>query len=152
MRRAPAFRKAVAPEPVVSLPFQCAAVSDRDRSPLCCVIGRFGHNRSADRSLVCKAPREIQQERRQRAEAICVAVKGIDPLIATALVTAMNDRKTFRNGRQAAAWLGLESRQRSSGGKARLLSISKRGGPYLRTLLVHGALSGVPRQPKGRSV
>jgi transposase len=71
------------------------------------------------------------------------AVEGIGPLIATALVAALSDGKTFRNGRQFAAWLGLVPRQHSSGGKARLLGISKRGDPYLRTLLIHGARSVV---------
>jgi len=73
------------------------------------------------------------------------AVEGIGPLIATALVAAISDGKTFRNGRQFAAWLGLVPRQYSRGGKARLLGISKRGDPYLRTLLIHGARSVVYR-------
>jgi len=73
------------------------------------------------------------------------AVEGIGPLIATALVAAMSDGKIFKNGRQFAAWLGLVPRQHSSGGKARLLGISKRGDPYLRTLLIHGARSVVYR-------
>jgi transposase len=45
----------------------------------------------------------------------------------------------FKNGRQFAAWLGLVPKQRSSGGRARLFGISKRGDRYLRTLLIHGA-------------
>jgi transposase len=73
------------------------------------------------------------------------AVEGIGPLIATALVAALSDGKTFKNGRQFAAWLGLVPRQHSSGGKARLLGISKRGDPYLRTILIHGARSVVYR-------
>src|SRR5579885_1793027 len=73
------------------------------------------------------------------------AVEGIGPLTATALVAAISDGKTFKNGRQFAAWLGLVPRQHSSGGKARLLGISKRGDPYLRTLLIHGARSVVYR-------
>ncbi len=51
----------------------------------------------------------------------------------------MSDVSAFKNGRQFAAWLGLVPRQHSTGGKARLLGISKRGDVYLRTLLVHGA-------------
>ncbi len=73
------------------------------------------------------------------------AVEGIGPLTATALVAAMSDGKAFKNGRQFAAWLGLVPRQHSSGGKARLLGISKRGDTYLRTLLIHGARSVVSR-------
>jgi transposase len=73
------------------------------------------------------------------------AVEGIGPLTATALVAALSDGKVFQNGRQFAAWLGLVPRQHSSGGKPRLFGISKRGDPYLRTLLIHGARSVVYR-------
>ncbi len=67
------------------------------------------------------------------------ALPGIGPLTATALVAAVNDGKQFQNGRQMAANLGLTPREHSSGGKQRLLGISKRGNTYLRTLLIHGA-------------
>lgn len=73
------------------------------------------------------------------------AVEGIGPLTATALVAAISDGKAFKNGRQFAAWLGLVPKQHSSGGKSRLLGISKRGDTYLRTLLIHGARSVVYR-------
>lgn len=66
-------------------------------------------------------------------------------MIATAIVAAIADGKALRNGRQLAAWLGLVPRQHSSGDKQRLLGISKRGDPYLRTLLIHGARSVVYR-------
>jgi transposase len=58
---------------------------------------------------------------------------------ATALIAAIGDATQFKNGRQLAAWLGLVPREHSTGGKPRLLGISKRGDVYLRTLLVHGA-------------
>ena len=67
------------------------------------------------------------------------AIPGIGPITASALVASIGDAKTFKNGRQLAAWLGLVPRQDSSGGKERLLGISKRGDTYLRTLLIHGA-------------
>lgn len=66
-------------------------------------------------------------------------LRGVGPMIATALVVALGDAHQFANGRQFAASLGLTPRQHSSGGKGRLLGISKRGDAYLRTLLVHGA-------------
>jgi transposase len=66
-------------------------------------------------------------------------IEGIGPITATALVAAVGDRACFKNGRQFAAWLGLVPRQQSSGGKARLFGISKRGDRYLRTLMIHGA-------------
>jgi transposase len=61
------------------------------------------------------------------------AVEGVGPLIATAIVAAISNGHAFENGRQFSAWLGLVPRQNSSGGKSRLLGISKRGDPYLRT-------------------
>jgi transposase len=74
-------------------------------------------------------------------------VRGIGPMIATALVAAVGDASQFANGRQLAASLGLTPRQHSSGGKDRLLGISKRGDTYLRTLLVHGARSALRTAP-----
>jgi transposase len=62
-------------------------------------------------------------------------------MIATALVATVGDATQFRCGRQMAASIGLTPRQNSSGGKERLLGISKRGDAYLRSLLVHGARS-----------
>ncbi len=73
------------------------------------------------------------------------AVEGVGPLIATAVVAAISNGHAFKNGRQFAAWLRLVPRQNSSGGKSRLLGISKRGDPYLRTLLIHGARSVIFR-------
>ena len=64
------------------------------------------------------------------------------------MVAAVGDAKLFKNGRQMAAWLGLVPKQHSSGGRNRLLGISKRGDRYLRTLLIHGARSVVSRCDK----
>jgi transposase len=66
-------------------------------------------------------------------------IPGIGPITASALVASIGDAKSFENGRQLAAWLGLVPRQHSTGGKQTLLGISKRGDTYLRTLLIHGA-------------
>ncbi|MBF6617063.1 MAG: IS110 family transposase [Candidimonas sp.] len=68
-------------------------------------------------------------------------IPGIGPITASALVASIGDARHFANGRQVAAWLGLVPRQNSTGGKAMLLGISKRGDTYLRTLLIHGARS-----------
>jgi transposase len=75
-------------------------------------------------------------------------IEGIGPLSATALVAAVGDQRCFKNGRQFAAWLGLVPKQQSSGGRARLLGISKRGDSYLRTLLIHGARAVLARASK----
>ncbi len=66
-------------------------------------------------------------------------LRGVGPMIATAMVAAVGDGRHFKNGRQMSAALGLTPKQLSTGGKARLLGISKRGDAYLRSLLIHGA-------------
>jgi transposase len=66
-------------------------------------------------------------------------LRGVGPMIATALLATVGDAHQFANGRQMAASLGLTPKQNSSGGKERLLGISKRGDAYVRCLLVHGA-------------
>ncbi|MBJ9901048.1 IS110-like element ISBcen4 family transposase, partial [Burkholderia cenocepacia] len=68
-------------------------------------------------------------------------IPGVGFLTATAAVAAMGDPKAFRSGREFAAWLGLVPAQFGTGGKVRLLGISKRGDRYLRTLMIHGARS-----------
>jgi transposase len=70
---------------------------------------------------------------------------GIGPITASALVATVGNGHDFRNGRQFSAWLGLVPRQYSTGGKTRLGHITKRGDPYLRTLLVLGARAVLQR-------
>lgn len=69
------------------------------------------------------------------------AIPGIGVLGASAMVASIGAAKTFGNGRQLSACLGVVPRQHSTGGKTKLLGISKRGDSYLRTLLIHGARS-----------
>ncbi len=66
---------------------------------------------------------------------------GVGPVLATALVAAVADPKSFRSGRNFSAWIGIVPKQHSSGGKNRLGNISKQGDRYLRGLFVAGALS-----------
>jgi transposase len=68
-----------------------------------------------------------------------MAIPGVGPVTATAVVASIGNGTEFRKGRSFAAWLGLVPEQRSTGGKQKLLGISKRGNSYLRKLLVHGA-------------
>jgi transposase len=81
-------------------------------------------------------------------------IPGIGVLNATALAAAIGSGATFARGRDLAAWLGLVPRQATTGGRPKLLGISKRGNKYLRKLLIHGARSAMPRcwQPRHRSV
>jgi transposase len=71
------------------------------------------------------------------------AIPGIGVVNATALVAAVGDGAAFAKGRDLAAWLGLTPRQHSTGGKTKLLGISKRGNAYLRTQLIHGARAAI---------
>lgn len=66
---------------------------------------------------------------------------GVGPVIATALIAAVDDGQHFSSGRALAAWIGLVPRQYTTGGKPRLGGIGKRGNQYLRRQLIHGARS-----------
>ena len=66
-------------------------------------------------------------------------------------MAAIGNGAAFHKGREFASWLGLVPRQHSTGGKARLFGISKRGNSYLRKILVHGARSAVLRVKRERS-
>lgn len=70
-------------------------------------------------------------------------IPGVGLLTATAAVATMGDARAFKSGREFAAWLGLVPGQQGTGGRVRLLGISKRGDTYLRTLLIHGARAAV---------
>ncbi len=72
-------------------------------------------------------------------------IPGIGVVNATALVAAVGDAASFGSGRDLAAWLGLTPRQATTGGKPKLLGISKRGNRYLRANLIHGARAVLPR-------
>lgn len=98
---------------------------------------------------------ELSKEIAWCDERICAHVKsderakkaaqllGIGPLTASALVSTVGDFKQFHSARQFGAWLGLAPSQNSTGGKAKLGGITKRGDTYLRTLLIQGAKSAV---------
>jgi transposase len=78
-------------------------------------------------------------ERAKKASALL----GVGPTTASAVVASVGDFKQFANARQFGAWLGLVPSQNSTGGKASLGRITKRGDEYLRTLLIQGAKSAV---------
>lgn len=72
-------------------------------------------------------------------------IPGVGALTASALVATMGDPRAFKSGREFAAYLGLVPRQFGTGGKLKLLGISKRGDRYVRCLLVHGARVALTR-------
>lgn len=91
---------------------------------------------------IAQSEKTIAQLARQDEQAQrLMQLRGIGPTTATAIVASIGNGHDFKNGRQFSAWLGLVPRQNSSGGKAKLGSITKAGDSYLRTLLVLGARS-----------
>jgi transposase len=76
-----------------------------------------------------------------------LALRGVGPKVATALVVALGTGESFKRGRDFAVSIGLTPRHHGTGGKQRILGISKRGDAYLRTLLVHGARAAVRTAP-----
>lgn len=88
-------------------------------------------------------------ESNEQAKAL-LALEGVGPLTASAIVATAGSAKPFKNGRQFAAWLGLVPKQRSSGGKAKLGGITKTGDSYLRKLLVQSARTVLLMANRGR--
>ncbi len=88
------------------------------------------------------------------ADASCVRIRqipGIEPVVATATVAAVGNGAVFHKGREFAAWLGIVPRQYSTGGKAKLFGISKRGNVYLRKIQIHDARAAVLRIKRDRA-
>jgi transposase len=80
-------------------------------------------------------------------------MSGIGPQTALALFAHVGNAIQFKNGRQLSSYLGLTPREHSSGGKQRLLGITKRGNERLRTLLILGAraaIMGIGRRRRGK--
>ncbi|MGN6318396.1 IS110 family transposase [Trinickia sp.] len=84
-------------------------------------------------------------QRQDEAATRLAAIPGVGLLTATAAIATIGQASTFRSGREFAAFLGLVPRQSGTGGRVKLLGISKRGDVYLRTLLIHGARSVLAR-------
>ena len=103
------------------------------------LVSLVDHLRDLERRTAALDRRLVEATRDGAACERVAAVPGIGPVIATALVAAVGNARNFTSGRHLAAWLGLVPRQRSSGGKERLLGLSKRGNGYLRRQLMHGA-------------
>jgi transposase len=98
---------------------------------------------------IAELDRQIGSWQRRESECQRIAeVPGVGRLTATAVVATVGDAKSFRSGREFAAFLGLVPRQSGTGGRIKLLGISKRGDPYLRTLLIHGARTVLNHQSR----
>jgi transposase len=80
-----------------------------------------------------------------------VAIPGIGPVTATAVIAAIGNGGAFRKGREFAAWMGVVPREHSTGGKQKLLGIGKRGNSYLRRRFVQGARAVLQQRTKQSS-
>ena len=104
------------------------------------ILGGLQHDLIALDQRVEALTRSIQQIAAQDPIARrLLDLRGVGPLCATAMAIELGDGRQFRRGRDFAASLGLVPKQHTTGGKTRLLGISKRGDAYTRKLLVHGA-------------
>lgn len=105
--------------------------------------------RDLDRRIEAFDDEFAAEARTNEAAQLLTTIPGIGPLNATALVAAIGRAETSGRGRDLAAWLRLVPRQMATGGKPKLLGISKRGNVYLRKMLIHGARAALPTLSKG---
>jgi transposase len=110
----------------------------------------FAHWRALDEEIAwCDTQIAARAKEDEQARQL-QPIPGVGPLSASAVVASVGDLRQFRSAGQFAAWLGLVPRQNSSGGKATLGAITKRGDDYLRTLLIQGARSVVANAARHR--
>ena len=105
--------------------------------------------RELDRRIAALSAEFVGRARENLAARRLATIPGFGALNATALVAGIGRGETFRRARDLAAWLGLVPRQATTGGRTRLLGITKRGNTYLRTLLIHGARAALPSLSAG---
>lgn len=104
-----------------------------------------------DRRIAALDAEFAEQARTDENARRLTTIPGIGALNATALVAAIGDVSTFARGRDLAAWLGLVPRQVTTGGKPRLVGITKRGSKYLRKTLIQGARAAMPTLRQGNT-
>jgi transposase len=107
--------------------------------------------RELDRRIAAFDEEFALQARTDETARLLTSIPGIGPLNATALAAAIGNARTFGRGRDLAAWLGLVPKQMTTGGKPKLLGISKRGNVYLRKMLIHGARAALPTLTKAET-
>ena len=95
---------------------------------------------------MCEMDKTIKRLSKENEDCVRLEqIRGIGPMISTAMIATVGDARQYRKSRQMAAAIGITPKQHSSGDKDRLLGISKRGDVYLRTLMIHGARAVVAR-------
>jgi transposase len=127
-----------------------AAVSDAKLSDLARTI--FGELLDQLDNLDCRIKKldkiMVTLCRTNEASRRLAKLPGVGPVVATAIVAAVDQGRQFRSGREMAAWIGLVPRQYTTGGKPRLGGIGRRANHYLRRQLIHGARAVVTRLAK----
>lgn len=121
-----------------------APPSDLSSRMLALVADMRDEWRSLDRRIDAMNDELAERARTDEAAGRLTSIPGIGVLGATALVAAVGCGEAFRRARDLPAWLGLVPRQMTTGGKPKLLGITKRGNTYLRMLLIHGARAAMP--------
>lgn len=106
---------------------------------------------SLDRRIAAFDSEFAAAARQNEAARLLLTIPGVGPLNASALAAAIGDAETFDRGRDLAAWLGLVPRQVTTGGKPKLLGITRRGNGYLRKMLIHGARAALPTLSKAET-
>jgi transposase len=113
---------------------------DAIAAPLCAALLDAAREIEALEKRLRSLERELEQIAAKSEHIVHLqTIPGIGLITATALMAFVGDLQRFRSGRHFASYLGLTPRESSSGLKRRLGRISKRGDPYLRMLLIHGA-------------
>ena len=107
------------------------------------VEGVYEQLKQVDKAINDYDKKISQQAQSNEACRRIMRLAGIGPVVATAMISAIGDGKTFRCGREVSAWLGLTPRHRASGQRTVMQGISKRGDCYLRTLVIHGSRSAL---------
>jgi transposase len=100
--------------------------------------------RELDRRISVLDDEFAEHARSDETARLLSTIPGIGILNATALAAAIGNAQTFKRGRDLAAWLGLVPKQMTTGGKPKLLGITKRGNVYLRKMIIHGARAAFP--------
>lgn len=123
-------------------------VSDLSARILALIAETRAEWRSLDRRIDALNEELAEHARNDEAASRLTSIPGIGVLGATALVAAAGNGEAFRRARDLPAWLGLAPKQITTGGKPKLLGITKRGNTYLRMLLIHGARAAMPSLSK----
>jgi transposase len=131
-------------------------LADDERCPIpallrSSLLDQIQHIRALGEQIQILERQIVTWQRRAEQCRRITQIPGVGPLTATAAVATIGDARFFRSGREFAAFLGLVPRQSGTGGRVKLLGISKRGDRYLRTLLIHGARAVLSSQERSAS-